>query len=225
TTTFLVGTPPTPFHLHTTLLISKSLYFRSMLLKSASLIKLITFSDIPAGVFELLVSWLYTSEITPLPVQDGRPAYCTLLNLYKIAVRLGFEGLQNRVVDVISDLADQTNSILSASDTRVLYNSISESSPIRQLVLDLFAFNRTDGLGNGEWQWPTQFLDDLCVHLKRPNEQALLRHNLREWVPECWTSSCDSCCRVLPPRHRALECEACCCPKSIDFLCLTELFS
>lgn len=163
--------------------------------------------------FELLITWLYTSAI-PSPFKDGKPAYYTLLHLYILADRFCFEGLRNYIVDMMADLADQTNSVLTPSDTRILYNEINDGSKIRDLVLDLFAFKKTDKLlASHTDQWHGQFLRDLCVHLKKPCAQAMTRHRPQSYLPLNWqtTRACESCKMVLAPRVGAVACEECAC--------------
>lgn len=171
-----------------------------------------TLDDVDVSHFQLLVSWLYTSSL-PVPFKGGRPEYYTLLHVYILADRFGLEGARNAVVDVLSDLADRTNSVLTPSDTRILYNEIRESAPLRNLVLDLFAFKKTDRLldDHADW-WHDAFLRDLTVLLKRPCEQAMQRHRLHMWCPENLQTmtACDVCRTVLLPRVGAVACEDCC---------------
>ncbi|KAF1843788.1 uncharacterized protein K460DRAFT_288828 [Cucurbitaria berberidis CBS 394.84] len=214
TSTILIGSKHTPFHVHTTLLTSQSSYFRAALtgpfLESTS--NTIELDDVDVAHFQLLVSWLYTSTI-PAPFKDGKPAYYSLLHVYALADRLGLEGARNAVVDCVSELADRTNSVLTPSDTRILYEQIRDSAPLRSLVLDLFSFKKTDRLleSHSDW-WHAAFLLDLSVQLKRPCPQALSRHRLRMWCPESWhaTRACDNCRNVLPPWYGAVACEDCC---------------
>lgn len=202
--------------LHTSLLTQQSPYFRNALtgpfLESAK--QSVEFDDLCVETFELIVSWLYTGSINPPPFKDGKPAYYTLLHLYIDADRLAFEGLRNHVVDMMADLADSTNSVLTPSDTRLLYEHIAEGAKIRQLVLDLFAFKKTDKLIEGHAdRWHAGFLRDLCVRLKRPCAQAMLRHRHCMFLPQTWhaTFACENCRKVLPPRVGAVGCEECCC--------------
>lgn len=214
TSTILVGPDLTPFQIHTSLLTSTSSYFRAALNGpfEESATNSVTLDDVPVEHFQLLVPWLYNS-ILPTPFKDRKPAYYILLHTYALADRLGFEGARNAVVDVISDLADETNSVLTPSDTRILYEDMRDSSPLRTLVLDLFAFKKTDRLleSHGDW-WHAEFLRDLTVHLKRPCGQAMQRHRLRMWCPVSWhtTRACDYCGIILPPRVGAVACEDCC---------------
>jgi hypothetical protein len=223
TSTLLIGPKGTPFLLHTTLLTSQSPYFRAALTGpfSEATENTIRLDDVDVSHFQLLVSWLYTGSIPP-PYKDGKPAYYTLLHVYALADRLCFEGLRNAVIDLISDLADRTNSVLTPSDTRILYEHIRDSAPLRSLVIDLFAFKKTDRLlETHQDTWHAAFLRDLVVHLKRPVATALTRHRLRMWIPESFhcTRACDNCRLVLPPRHGAVACDECClafCTKCVE---------
>jgi hypothetical protein len=214
TCTILVGREHTPFQIQTSLLTSKSCYFRAALTGpfSESTTNSITLDDVPIEHFQLLITWLY-DHVLPTPFKDQKPAYYTLLHVYALADRLGFEGARNAVVDIISDLADETNSVLTPSDTRILYEEVRDSAPVRTLVLDLFAFKKTDRLLQSHGGlWHADFLRDLTVHLKRPCAQAMQRHRLRMWCPMNWhtTRACDHCGIVLPPRCGAVACEDCC---------------
>ncbi|PSN62834.1 hypothetical protein BS50DRAFT_130571 [Corynespora cassiicola Philippines] len=214
TAELLVGPKQTRFLLHTSLLTSQSPYFRAALSGPfyESTTQSISLPDISLDTFELAVGWLYTGDVTPVPFKDGKPAYYSLLHLYIFADRFCFEALRNRVVDLISDLADSTNSVLTPSDTRILYDVLPATAPLRKLVLDLFAFKKTDKLLDTHAdRWHAGFLRELCVRLKRPCEQSMQRHALRMWCPEAWhgTKACDHCRAVLPPRVGAVGCDEC----------------
>ncbi|KAF2641439.1 hypothetical protein P280DRAFT_425965 [Massarina eburnea CBS 473.64] len=214
TSELLVGPKHIRFLLHTHLLTSQSPYFRASLTGSffESTTQSITLADVNVETFELLVLWLYQGCLSPPPMKDGKPAYYSLLNLWILADRLCFEGLRNYIIDLMSDLADSTNSVLTPSDTRILYEQISEESKIKELVLDLFAFKKTDKLlATHTDRWHAGFLRDLVVRLKKPCEQAMQRHNLHMWCPNTWhvTRACDSCRQVLPPRYGAVACDEC----------------
>lgn len=161
-----------------------------------------------------VVLCFFSGDIHPVPFKDGKPAYYTLLHLYILADRFCFEGLRNRIVDLMADLADSTNSVLTPSDTRILYDLVVDGAMIKKLVLDLFAFKKTDKLlaEHGD-RWHAGFLRDLCVHLKRPCEQAMQRHKLAMWYPEhdkgLLGPACENCRCVMTPRHGAVRCEGC----------------
>ncbi|PVH96659.1 hypothetical protein DM02DRAFT_644636 [Periconia macrospinosa] len=216
TAQILVGSKSTPFQIHTALLTNQSPYFRACLtgpfLEATQ--QSITLADVSVELFELLVTWLYQAALNPVPFKDGKPAYYTLLNLWILADRLCFEGLRNYIVDLMSDLADSTNSVLTPSDTRILYDQIREDAKIRELVLDLFAFKKTDKLlDTHQDRWHAGFLRDLVVRLKKPCEQAMQRHQLSMWCPSHWhtTRACDNCRVILPPRYGAVGCDICAC--------------
>ncbi|CAE7210001.1 hypothetical protein PTT_18846 [Pyrenophora teres f. teres 0-1] len=155
TSKLLVGPKSTPFLIHTSLLTAQSSYFRVALTGpfAEATENTITLDDVSVDHFQLVTSWLYNGVLTA-PFKDGKPAYYTLLHVYVLADRFLFEGLRNAVVDMMSDLADRTNSVLTPSDTRILYDSIRDSAPLRRLVLDLFAFKKTDRLleTHGDWR-------------------------------------------------------------------------
>lgn len=212
----MVGSRATAFQIHTSLLIKQSPYFRACLtgpfLESTQ--QSITLADVSVEMFELLVTWLYRAALIPAPFKDGKPAYYTLLNLWILADRLCFEGLRNYIIDLMADLADSTNSVLTPSDTRILYDQIGEEAKIRELVLDLFAFKKTDKLlDTHQDRWHAGFLRDLVVRLKKPCEQAMQRHQLSMWCPTTWhtTRACDNCRVILPPHYGAVGCDICAC--------------
>ncbi|EME39765.1 hypothetical protein DOTSEDRAFT_107663, partial [Dothistroma septosporum NZE10] len=78
--------------------------------------------------------------------QQGSPKYFLLLDLYALSDRMLTTPLSNHVLSTIARLSEQTNSVPTPSDTWILYDSIRESAPLRQLVLDLFAYKKTDKL-------------------------------------------------------------------------------
>lgn len=99
-------------------------------------------------------------------------------------------------MDLIADLADRTNSVLTLSDTCALYEAIRDSAPLRDLVLDLLASKKTDRLVERHANCLfAAFLHDLCVLLRRPCSQAMIRHRLKMWCPDTWdcARSCDGC--------------------------------
>ncbi|KAF2813754.1 uncharacterized protein BDZ99DRAFT_567498 [Mytilinidion resinicola] len=210
-----VGPKETRFLVHRELLTHHSPFFTAALNGSfaESISQTVKLPAENPAIFELCVAWLYTSQLDPLVFfKDGKPAYYTLLNLYALADRLALEALRNQTIDQISDLAEQTNSVLTPSDTRILYEEIRDNAPLRALVIDLFAFKKTDKLlAEHPDDWHPLFLRDLAVYLKRPGTAALLRHSLQPWRPVSWqvTKACDECSRVLEPGARASACVSC----------------
>lgn len=161
--------------------------------------------------------------------KDGKATYFTLLDLYATADQLDIEGLRNGVVDAVARLAEQTNSVPTPTDTWILYDGIRESALLRELVLDLFAFKKTDNLiATHPDEWHPSFLRDLVCRLKRPGPKTLTRHALEIWEPEGWTvggcqggvseqsgaggqgvKACEICKVVITPGMTGWCCEGC----------------
>ncbi|KAK5172962.1 uncharacterized protein LTR77_003084 [Saxophila tyrrhenica] len=120
----------------------------------------------------------------------GSPKYFLLFDLYALSDRLLTTPLSNHILTTIARLSESTNSVPTPSDTWILYapTTVSDSSPLRTLVLDLFAYKKTDKLlETHKDDWHPRFLRDLCVKLKRPGPEALSRHELvafrsRDWA-------------------------------------------
>jgi hypothetical protein len=203
-TTLLVSPNETRFLIHTDLLIHHSPFFRAALQSrfaeaSTQTIKLV---EETVGTFELFLAWLYSQSLDETHFfKDSKPAYYALLHLYSLADRLCVEKLRNAVVDIIARLADDTNSVLTPSDTHLLYESIRDSAPCRRLILDLFAFKKTDKLlAEHPDSWHPLFLRDLVVKLKRPDYVAVGRHDFTTWKPPAAgyaAKACNGCAKIL----------------------------
>jgi hypothetical protein len=171
----------------------------------------VTLADVEPQYFKYVASWLYSQRLEPEAAffKDGKPMYFLLLELYVLADRLALEGLRNGVVDLVGKLAHHTNSVPTPSDTHILYERIRDNTLIRALVLDLFAFKKTDQLlATHPDDWHPNFLRELVCKLKRPGAVAVRRHDL-----QCWTPG---------RRVDALVCELCRRPASSSeaFLCV-----
>ncbi|KAF2758265.1 hypothetical protein EJ05DRAFT_382875 [Pseudovirgaria hyperparasitica] len=229
-----VGAEAVRFVIHRNILTHHSTFFRAALngAFAEGLSQTVTLPTESLDTFELFLHWAYTCTLDPKAYfKDAKPAYYVLLHLYGLADRLAVEGLRNLVLDTISSLADQTNSVLTPSDTFILYDTIPSSAPIRRLVLDLFAFKKTDKLlDEHPDEWHPQFTRDLVVKLKRPEEVAMQRHTLITWKPEHWQESmgCAICSEVLHPYGNHVGCSGCekkfCnrCAKAKRALCVFE---
>jgi BTB/POZ domain len=170
--------------------------------------------DCDAKAFDHVILWLYQSRLEPLEYffKDKKPTYFTLLDLYATADQLDIEGLRNAVVNRVAELAEKTNSVPTPTDTYILYDAIRENSPLRELILDLFAFKKTDNLiATHPDEWHPSFLRDLVCKLKRPGPKALSRHDLRTWEPVTWTAvkACEVCRAVVKPGTSGCVCEGC----------------
>ena len=84
---------------------------------------------------------------------------------------------------------------------------------MRTLVLDLFAYKKTDKLlESHKDDWHPRFLRELVVKLKRPGLEARDRHSLVAWRPSSWpvTRACEVCRDLLKPSvAEGRKCEAC----------------
>ncbi|KAF2717852.1 hypothetical protein K431DRAFT_206210, partial [Polychaeton citri CBS 116435] len=177
-------------------------------------------------IFEWFLQWLYTGSLTmpadgivseaqidgDLRNSHGSPKYFLLLDLYALSDRLLTTPLSNHIVSTLARLSESTNSVPTPSDTWILYDNIRDSSPLRALVLDLFAYKKTDRLlETHKDEWHPRFLRELVVKLKRPGPEAIERHTLQAWRPSQWSSSkgCESCREVLKPSVAHEKCAVC----------------
>jgi poly(rC)-binding protein 2/3/4 len=143
---------------------------------------------------------------------QGSPKYFLLLDLYSLSDRLLTVQLSNHILSTIARLSESTNSVPTPSDTWILYDGIRENAPIRTLILDLFAYKKTDRLlETHKDEWHSKFLRELCVKLKRPGPEAIERHSLVAWRPENWstTKACELCKEVMQPGISGDRCCAC----------------
>ncbi|KAI9680237.1 MAG: hypothetical protein M1822_007236 [Bathelium mastoideum] len=214
--TIIVGPTRTEFLLHTDLLTACSPFFAAALSGSFAEAESQTVALPEEAVpsFEYFAQWLYTRSLAHDTTNArGQPTYFVLLELYALADRLAVEGLRNAAVDRVAELAEQTNSVPTPSDTHILYDRIRDGAPMRRLVTDLFAFKKTDNLlETHRDNWNNKFLRDLVVTLKRPQKHALSRHALVEWKTrhgEKWTPYGCDVCKIPCQANRDWRCEEC----------------
>jgi hypothetical protein len=174
----------------------------------------ISLPEVEPKTFEHVILWLYSGRLekNEFFFKDGKPTYFTLLDIYSLADQLCIEGLRNAVVDCMAELAEQTNSVPTPTDTHILYKSIRDNAPVRHLVLDLFAYKKTDNLvATHPDDWHPTFLRELVCKLKRPGFSALMRHDVRQWRPLAWSSTkaCEVCKQVLKPNTPGHMCNIC----------------
>lgn len=144
--------------------------------------------------------------------QAGSPKYFLLIDLYGLSDRLLTTPLSNHILSSIARLSEATNSVPTPSDTRILYEQIRASAPLRSLILDLFAYKKTDKLlETHKDEWHAKFLRELVVKLKRPGPEGVARHSLVAWRPSSWasTKACEGCREVLKPSVSHDKCVAC----------------
>lgn len=143
---------------------------------------------------------------------QGSPKYFLLIDLYALSDRLLTTPLSNQILTTIARLSEATNSVPTPSDTWILYDNIRENSPLRTLILDLFAYKKTDKLlETHKDEWHPKFLRELVVKLKRPGPEAIERHRLEAWRPRSWscTRACEGCKDTLKPGSSADKCVLC----------------
>ncbi|KAI4717303.1 hypothetical protein E4T48_06531 [Aureobasidium sp. EXF-10727] len=142
----------------------------------------------------------------------GSPKYFLLLDLYALSDKLMTTTLCNHIVDTTARLSESTNSVPTPSDTWILYDTIRDNAPMRKLILDLFAYKKTDKLlESHKDEWHPRFLRELVVKLKRPGLESLDRHSLAPWRPISWqkTKACETCKELLTPNISSEKCEIC----------------
>lgn len=139
-----------------------------------------------ADVFDYFLFWVYTRRLDHEAVdaeEPLKPAYFWLLHLYCLVDKLGVEACKNAIIDKIAILAEATNSVPTPSDTFIVFETFGllENNSLRKLIVDLFAWKRTDNLLDGhEDEWHPRFMRDLCVRIKRED----VRNATKPWVKD-----------------------------------------
>ncbi|KAF2835938.1 hypothetical protein M501DRAFT_903862, partial [Patellaria atrata CBS 101060] len=189
TVTITVGSAKTPFLLHKELLTLHSRFFAAALdgAFAEGVSQTVNLPDERVEIFEYFAAWLYHGFLireaflqpSPSPSSSRKPTFFLLLPLHTLADRLSVEKLRNETLDVIAALAEETNAVPTPADTWTLYETTPASSRLRKLVLDLFAYKKTDHLlASHPDEWNPLFLRDLTVKLKRRERAGLGRHEL-----------------------------------------------
>ena len=215
-----VGDSQDRFLIHRELLMHHSRFFAAALAGNfyESRTQCVTLADESADIFGIFVEWLYTQTLNQAAFLSGsRPRFFLMLELYAFADRHSIEALCNAAVDIIASLADKTNSVPTPSDTDQLYETIRETAPIRDLILDLFIFKKTESLLDSHPdEWNPVFLRDLVVKLKKPSNVGLTRHALKKLhlndgqsLVSGFDRACDVCRRVLRTRDEHHLCGEC----------------
>ncbi|KAI9670232.1 MAG: hypothetical protein M1831_006446 [Alyxoria varia] len=123
-------------------------------------------------VFDYFLYWMYTRRLDHEAVdavEPVKPAYFWLLHLYCLVDKLGVNACKNAIVEKVADLAEATNSVPTPTDTWIIFDTFLhvESNCMRRLIVDLFAWKRTDNLlDQHEDEWHPRFMRDLVVSLK-----------------------------------------------------------
>lgn len=104
-----------------------------------------------ADVFDYFLYWLYTRRLDHEAVDaidPVKPAYFWLLHLYCLVDKFQIESCKNAIIDKVAKLAEETNSVPTPTDTWIVFEPFGsqDGNKLRKLVVDLFAWKRTDNL-------------------------------------------------------------------------------
>ena len=126
---------------------------------------------------EYFLRWLYSSRSLQHPKLDElqrpanrkqKPTFSVLLRLWIFADKYSIRELQNDICDKVVSVAEQENACPNPEDTWTLYEEVNEGARIRDVVLDLFAWKRTEKLlEEHEDAWHQRFLRSLAVRAKK----------------------------------------------------------
>ncbi|KAL8675133.1 MAG: hypothetical protein Q9168_000504 [Polycauliona sp. 1 TL-2023] len=155
--TITVGEEKRPFLVHREVLCAVSPFFAAALNPSydfrESRSSTFNLSSARPVDFEYLVQWIYTRTLTHEEVAAPHPAYFRLIRLWILADELQVEGCKNAIIDFMAMTADASNSVPTPDDTVTVFNNgengVREGSGLRNLVVDLFAWKKTDHLVEG----------------------------------------------------------------------------
>ena len=142
--------PPTAVLVHRDLFTDVSPFFRaafdpqSGFSESAS--GTLRLPDIQLHDFNFFVQWVYRQNLGHEELERKCTAYFRLIRLYSLADRLGVEDLRNAVVDEMARLSEKYNSVPTPQDTRTIDDELRENCGLRELVVDLFVWKKTDNL-------------------------------------------------------------------------------
>ena len=129
--------------------------------------------------------WLYTRRLDHEAVDavdPVKPAYFHLLHLYCLVDKFSISACKNAIVDKVVNLAEETNSVPTPTDTFIIFDMFGsrEDDCMRRLVVDLFAWKRTDNLlDQHEDEWHPRFMRDLVVRIKR--QTPPIRQDTKPW--------------------------------------------
>lgn len=145
-----VGTPPSTVLVHRDLFTAVSPFFRAAFDPqsgfSESTSETLRLPDIQLNDFNFFVQWVYRQNLGHEELERKCTAYFRLIRLYSLADRLGVEDLRNAVVDEMARLSEKYNSVPTPQDTRTIDDELRENCGLRELVVDLFVWKKTDNL-------------------------------------------------------------------------------
>lgn len=186
--TIFVGPTREKREIPRSLLTSSSPFFHACLNGrfAESISKEITLEQDRPDVFDYFVYWLYMRKLDHEAVdaiEPTKPAYFWLLHLYCLVDKLGVIDCKNAIIGKVAKLAEDTNSVPTPTDTWIVFETFKEREEdcMRRLVVDLFAWKRTDNLlDQHEDEWHPRFMRDLVVRMKREN----VREAPKPWISD-----------------------------------------
>ena len=132
-------------------------------------------------IWDYFQYWLYTRRLDHEAVdavEPVKPAYFWLLHLYCLVDKLGVASCKNAICDKVAALAEDTNSVPTPTDTWIVFDSFGarKEDCMRRLIVDLFAWKRTDNLlDQHEDEWHPRFMRDLVVRMKIENTRVVAK--------------------------------------------------
>lgn len=188
TATILLGPEESPRQVPRELLTVNSPFFHAALTGSFTegLSQTVKLPEDRADVFDYFLYWLYTRKLDHEAVDavdPTKPAYFWLLHLYCLVDKLEIESCKNAIIDKVAKLAEDTNSVPTPTDTWIVFETFGSQpeNRMRKLVVDLFAWKRTDNLlDSHEDAWHERFMRDLVVRMKREDVKATPKPWLRD---------------------------------------------
>lgn len=97
--------------------------------------------------------------------------------------KFGVESCKNMIVEKVAKLAEETNSVPTPTDTWIIFETFGSQvqNKMRRLIVDLFAWKRTDNLlDSHEDEWHPRFMRDLVVRMKRDDVKQTPKPWLRD---------------------------------------------
>ena len=165
-----IGLAGTRFGIHRGLLCEYSAYFRAALLGNfpEATEGVVRLPDEEVEVFELVNGWLYTQTIPDMLEAGVETLSCLLVELYIFGERTAMPKLQNDTIDAI--IRTTTRQLL--INTKVIpraYEETPKSSPLRKLLVDIFALTFAEEGGGGWENMPEllpEFLLDVIMEMR-----------------------------------------------------------
>lgn len=134
-------------------------------------------------VFTIYVSWLYWNQIPTIPTcESGQDdsEFLHLIQTYIFGDKIQDMAFQNTIVDAIIEKNRDSvrqglpskQSIPSPACVRLAYDNTLSGSPLRRLLVDLWAL--TEG-GKVDKETPRRFLEDLIIKIRPSSGKRLAR--------------------------------------------------